>query len=562
MHRTATFLVSISSCLGILTSSPALAASGAQLLAHIPLDGSTTASMGGETVLIGPAPRSVPGRIGEAMLFSGETVIAVPVDLSPSAHPRLTVTAWVKAGAETTSADHTIASGGGSNTPGLLVLKRASGLKSRLRGARGSVIASDFAPSDQWLFVAGTVDVPAQTLTVTQHGQTDEKTGVRTDNLYDAPTFEIGNDPDAGPRRFLFVGANSPTLQWPATGLAIDDVRLYAGVLSDNELQAIRDGAGSQGFETIDAPEGIGQGGEQGASPLPPDEDATDRQLPDREEIAEQATEVARDEALADAAQREEEARRRALEEWAEEERRRREQEQSESSGSGTYERRQQPLEGESDDADSADASGRIGGSGTGEVEPGERGEGINALRIAPGEGHRTAVAGEPWPNALTVDLETSAMHTITWYEESDRPCEVEIYGYAPGQGIYETAHAREEVCNGTGGNRRSKRTAAVNAKEAVVRHLDICPNAFSRRLKGIEISGNVVAADGSLSSDVYQDRADHPRCATNWTDEPVSCPAGQVATGLVLRFKQNSTPFAQDNYSIGGLQLICRELR
>lgn len=59
----------------------------------------------------------------------------------------------------------------------------------------------------------------------------------------------------------------------------------------------------------------------------------------------------------------------------------------------------------------------------------------------------------------------------------------------------------------------------------------------------------------------LVQDGAEHPRC--NEWDEPVICPAGQAATGLILRSQKRRYGLADNaSYSIGGLQLICRELQ
>lgn len=208
--------------------------------------------------------------------------------------------------------------------------------------------------------------------------------------------------------------------------------------------------------------------------------------------------------------------------------------------------------------------TGRSGASGTLESTPESKGAGVSNLRIEAGAGQRSAVAGNSGYNQIKADLIRHPMHTLVWYEEGDRPCEIEIYGYAPEANHYETARASGEVCNGSGGNRRSRKSAALNSQTAVVREMRVCLSkgggalatvagpVDDKRLKGVRLRGNTVSASGGLSSDTFSRVAERSRC-DSWSGW-VSCPDGQVATGVVQHVNER-----KGNYFISGLQLICR---
>lgn len=90
------------------------------LLVHLPLDGSVrNAGSGGAAEVVGPNPTTGQGHFGSAMKFDGRSVIAVPDDLSSAHHPRVTMTAWVKAdaSASNTATDAVVKDGrsGGSS---------------------------------------------------------------------------------------------------------------------------------------------------------------------------------------------------------------------------------------------------------------------------------------------------------------------------------------------------------------------------------------------------------------------------------------------------------------
>lgn len=577
-------------CVLFLLLTPAIAAAQ-ELLVHLPFDGSIeNAGSGGTAELAGPAPTTVQGHIGGAMKFDGQ-VVAVPVDLSPNQVSRVTVTAWVKADANAPDTSHWIVSSGTQGTtPFLRLLKRRQGLKTEIRGGRASLLSGDFSPAEQWVFVAGTVDIPAQQLRMQQDDTGYLRNGIRTDSLYDASTHINPNDSDADPQAWVFIGARSfNTNLGAAAGVAMDDVRVYADALSSAQLADLKNGGGQTiadagidlpgqpggditmperqsptddilaerqgaGIQQIDPPDGIGSGSGTGSDQSPlttsrPEE----RQLPDTEEIEQQVTDLAREEAEARAAEREAAARQQALR-AAEEERLRQEQEEAE-------EEEQEPVRGE----------GRIG-VGTLTVEAGEIPEGVRNFQIDSDEEHRTTVSGGGWgviAGQLRVDLRRYAIHTIAWYEEGDRPCEVVITAYAPGANRYEGVSGRAEACNGDGGNNRSRQVVTLQPSGGVITSLRVCirgpvvtPGLITippdGRMKGLDITGRYVSADGTLEGAPFpSDSAHRPNCDVDEIQDTVACPTGHVATGLVNHLKQTS----RDNYFISGIQLICRSV-
>ncbi|WP_405231125.1 LamG-like jellyroll fold domain-containing protein [Lentisalinibacter salinarum] len=188
-------------------------------------------------------------------------------------------------------------------------------------------------------------------------------------------------------------------------------------------------------------------------------------------------------------------------------------------------------------------------------------------LPIADEEPTLSEISNARGTSRLTLDLVYSAMHTITWYEESDRPCDFRILGYGRGLtdiGAPRTATASEEVCNGSAGNPGSKKVVSLAARHGVAQTLSACRNEPPSigiglpqdRIKGIGLSGRLIDTDTmTLSRDTWQAKATRPNCSGDW--DTVTCPDERVATGLILHVKLQSN----GNYLVGGLQLICRRI-
>ncbi|WP_405231117.1 LamG-like jellyroll fold domain-containing protein [Lentisalinibacter salinarum] len=195
-------------------------------------------------------------------------------------------------------------------------------------------------------------------------------------------------------------------------------------------------------------------------------------------------------------------------------------------------------------------------------------------VEIAAGEYVLTEVSGKDMSGEalerdrfIKADLVDNAMHSITWREENDRPCEVIISGYAPGMndyGVRNTATERTEFCNGDGGNSRSEMSVTLRGDSGVIRELKACtadpvgrtdPTRRRNRVKGLEIRGETLTADGRLAGLGVDDREERANCEA-W-HESVACPGDRVATGV----RQHVYTDFKGNYALAGLQLICRRI-
>jgi len=229
---------------GLLMLAASQAASSQELLLHFPLDGTPAAagSAAGDSRLYlfdgGPAPTAVPGRIGNALHFSGKAAIAMPFKLDPVTYPQVTITAWVRLDASPYGG--TIFSAGNGNVPKLMVNVD----RNNITGGRGSLIAKSGMPRDEWVFVAGVVDVRAARLENVQGEAAITAEGVNVGNLYPPSSYRNPDDPSLPAMPYVFVGSHGFG-QWRASGMAIDDVRVYASALTPGQVAAIREAGGA-----------------------------------------------------------------------------------------------------------------------------------------------------------------------------------------------------------------------------------------------------------------------------------------------------------------------------
>ncbi|MEX0708145.1 MAG: LamG-like jellyroll fold domain-containing protein [Woeseia sp.] len=535
-----------------------------ELLVHLPLDGTVqNLGSGGAAELVGTDPVTVQGHVGSAMKFDGRSVIAVPVDLSPEQYPRVTITAWVRADETAPDTDHSIVSSGRQGTtPALRLSKRRYGVKASMRGARSALLASSYSATEEWVFVAGTIDVPAQTLHVMQNDSTYDRDGVRTDTLYPASKHVNPDDPETDPKAWVFIGARTfdPALA-PAVGIAIDDVRVYGGTLTAAQLTDVRDASGEQAvasagvdlpgqpggeftmpdnqsptedilrerqgggtdIDPIETPEGMGSERDAAGSPQPTlTDDTGDRhQLPDQEEIQEKAEQVAGARAIEEAeqraAEREEQARREALAEEA-----RREQEELRAA------QEEAAQEGDPD-------------------RP-------TAWHFSE-EKHLTAISGRAGDIIRQRDYMDWGLTTddlVTIYllgdayiqidQKNDVPCDIRL-------GSLRFNECSEDIkMLYTESSYRVEIPGAITA-------LQVCTNARNGRVKGLEISGHTIDMRGAFGA-YAKDTETAPNCSA-WATMVV-CPSQHMATGIVAHFgnrqRNSSNPLV-------GLQLICRKV-
>jgi len=217
-------------------------ASAQQLLFHFPLDGTPEASGWGavESRLYllgdGEGPATVPGKFGDALYFRGNAAIAMPFELDAARYPKVTVTAWVRIDRDS-SGERTVFSSGNGNVPRLIVYTT----KAAFHAARSVELAKTSIAPDEWVFVAGTIDVEAARLQLFQGDLAQTHERIRKENLYPPTKYPNPEDESRPATPYVFIGSHGFN-QWRANQMAIDDVRVYAGVLSAEQIAALRAG--------------------------------------------------------------------------------------------------------------------------------------------------------------------------------------------------------------------------------------------------------------------------------------------------------------------------------
>lgn len=548
---------------GLLMLAVPRAASSQELLLHFPLDGTpaVAGSAAGDSRLYlfdgGPAPTTVPGRIGNALHFSGKAAIAMPFKLDPVTYPQVTITAWVRLDASPYGG--TIFSAGNGNVPKLMVNVN----RNNITAARGSLIAKSGMPRDEWVFVAGVVDVRAARLENVQGEAAITAEGVNVGNLYPPSSYRNPDDPSLPAMPYVFVGSHGFG-QWRASGMAIDDVRVYASALTPGQVAAIREAGGATIAVADSAGAGTCSGGTACATGtycavdgscypnsqlpvgyLPPADGSAPaggpafHQAPLTEESLAHAEEI-RDENAAPVITyaSEEEA-------LAAEERRQREAAEAELA------RQQNELEATRRATESASGSETSG-------DPMDAG-----TPYPVGEMRFSGVAGAVGQNKRTLDLQDKFMHRIAWFESSDSPCRIAIAG----------ADVASEVQLDVGcpknirpfGLFLSDQARSVELTNSVIGAIAVCnnnPRALyneALRLKGIRVSGERINDDGSTTYVPASDEDSLRNCA-QWSI-PNLCPVNptHLATGLIVH--SNDSGSTGNNEDIVGLQLVCRQV-
>ncbi len=208
-----------------------------ELLVHFPLDGSLAnhGSLGGEAELHlfgdGSEPQTVEGKYGRALHFDGNGVLALPVDFTNELYKSATVTAWVKIDAGKRSYGTVFSSGSGARLS-------IESLTAYARPGGPLFYTKNTLKPGEWTFVYAVFDSDGRTATV---GKGDEvyvhklpdPINIR-EHLYANP-----QKPDAERVPYVFVGSTNFGSAWPAEKMAIDDVRLYRGAMTSEQVAAL-----------------------------------------------------------------------------------------------------------------------------------------------------------------------------------------------------------------------------------------------------------------------------------------------------------------------------------
>ncbi len=144
--------------------------------------------------------------------------------------------------------------------------------------------------------------------------------------------------------------------------------------------------------------------------------------------------------------------------------------------------------------------------------------------------------------------LDSQAVQSIRWEEQGDKPCYVEQTARAfDGSGAGYASFAKR--CDGKSPG--SPKSVAFSGRTYVA-GLRVCLDGDGERIKGVQLKGRVVSADGAVTDANAQPREERTNCR-EWKAW-VACPAGQVASGLIVAFDKARGP-----KSAYGLGLICR---
>lgn len=513
--RRSRFATARSAAIALAALSWGVPAVGQQLLFHLPLDGTTDVlgSPGANAQLYlfdgGPPPATVPGKIGSALHFSGNASIAIPFSLDAVAHPKVTVTAWVKLDPDSTG-DRTVFSAGNGNVPKLMIL----GNRAQFTAARATLIYTEPMPRDAWVFVAGVVDVAAARLVVHQGDAQMVRDGISTANLYPPSSYRNPDDPSLPRTRYVFVGSHGFN-QWRARQMAIDDVRVYAGAMSQEQVAAIRAAATVESVLSQPAPGGgtSSEGGPEFFGRVLTDQQAADLGAAREGQRPIDITYDSEEEALAAAERREREA------------------------GQEDLYRQQNELEAQrsatEDDATTA----------------------ADELPYLPvGDPRFSSLAGQAGEDVQMVDIEDQFIDYIGLVRKRGAAtCEVVVRGNAGREKRYGRCVASGQDLESTAGN----------LSDAVIGSIAVCRKEPMEGLvlpsvEGVRITGHHIKDDGTS---IYVAATRTIRFASgcmDWT--PVMlCPVNpeHLATGLVV----HSKTLDDGAQMIVGLQLVCRRI-
>ncbi len=206
-----------------------------KLLLHLPMDGSfeNRGSLPGVPELVirsgGAQPQFVDGAFGQALRFDGKTVLAVPVDLTNDDYRTVTLTGWVRMNDESKS--------------GMTVLSTGTGL--RVQVHQRNISASPGGPlyrnknlfkPGEWSFMAVVYDMDNNRVRVQKDTDFFEHRRDKGYAITSKRKFRNPNEPDKPAGNYLFIGGKDFSGGWAANNIEFDDLRLYAGALTDEQL--------------------------------------------------------------------------------------------------------------------------------------------------------------------------------------------------------------------------------------------------------------------------------------------------------------------------------------
>jgi len=230
----------------VMLNAPARA--DTELLAYFPFDGSPDEAARNLPTLTNPrgeSPATIAGRYGDAFNFDGGVAIAAPLDIDFDTHPQLSVSAWVMIRPDRTESGGLILSPGTGATgaPKLGLVNEDI----RAHGGRNRPRHDHELETDVWTHVAAAYDFDRQTIEIHVAGEKEVFTDLDmypvdlAANDRSQQAIEHPHDPEQPERRYIVVGALTVDLTGALQGVAVDDLRVYSGLLTDAEVDDLRE---------------------------------------------------------------------------------------------------------------------------------------------------------------------------------------------------------------------------------------------------------------------------------------------------------------------------------
>jgi Concanavalin A-like lectin/glucanases superfamily len=194
----------------------------------------------------GEPPTFTPGRRGQAISFGEGAVVAVPFDLDPRRHPQITASLWVRISSDAAGQPWLMSPGAGTNLPAIRLRNRRVGVEGHRADGTGNLGSESRIALDQWTHVAVVWNYAARRirLYVGDESRTfeDLRIDVAAGQVARQPLYlPPGAPADTQKSPFVFVGArNFSTYNYPARGIAIDDLHIIARELNAAEIAALR----------------------------------------------------------------------------------------------------------------------------------------------------------------------------------------------------------------------------------------------------------------------------------------------------------------------------------
>jgi len=480
------------------------------------------------------SPRYVAGKSGQALRMDGDSAMRAMLDLHPENCPQLTLMAWIKV--DPGAAEGHVIGTEGQEGPGLRYFDSSL----QMLGPAYGVVERNILFPDTWTFIALVYDSKNELQRLHWDGRNSER-----------PMGDMRLLP--GPA--VWVGAYGPRLNYAASGVLIDELRIVGEALDPREIADFRDSIGGNGSEAAIAASGspaIACSSNAGCAegyycavdetchpeshrPMNGSGSGTsfaDTQRDLMQENSERAEGIdyqAQGELLS-----------------------------SESSGRALNDAEKEYLESVVEDRRApeltADEAGSTGSASSGEdTDPSDGAGGsdpaeerrIAGWTLSRTDSMQTPIAGVDGDVIRTLELDDSFLTAIDIFDPTDVPCGVVLEGQAAD--LRESINECVQVMIPTG----LDVFFGARIGPAAIRSAQICKSFQNDRVKGIRVSGNLVLADGSFGA-YQQDQEDRPNCG-EWIGI-VDCGTGYVASGVTLHFQERS-----GSNALVGLGLVCR---